>query len=252
MTEDSLKNSKFKVYTTVVGVNLAINAILNPKLKHLLFSNLLLAGISLISCEKPPELPNTPVITFESVRFATGQNGFDSLIVVIGFEDGNGDLGLLGSENGPPYQPLNFPKNAQGEFILFGDPEAPSEFHVCDFVTDIDVTGDDVADTVYIEINQNSFNIEVDFFLKRDGVYDEFDWRREFGPFNCITFDGRYPLLNSEEFDRPLAGSLSYSMLSSGFLPLFGNDTLQLRIEIKDRALNISNTVESPDFVVGQ
>jgi len=205
----------------------------------------------IIGCERPPELPNTPIINFESVRFATGTNGFDSLIVSIGFEDGNGDLGLEGSENAPPYQPLDFPLNAQDDFIFFGDPEAPTEFHVCDFVIQ-DVTDDEILDTVYVEINQNSFNIEVDFFLKQDGIYDEFDWRREFGQFSCITFDGRYPLLNTAEFDRPLAGSLSYSMVSSGFLPLFGNDTLQLRIQIKDRALNISNTVESKDFVVGQ
>ena len=205
-----------------------------------------------MGCERPPELPNTPTISFESVRFATGTNGFDSLIVVIGFEDGNGDLGLEGSENFPPYQPLNFPKNDQGDFILFGDPEAPTEYHVCDFVTDMDVTGDEILDTVYVEINQNSFNIEIDFFLKRDGIYEEFDWRREFGQFSCITFDGRYPPLNTAEFERPLAGSLSYSMVSSGFLPLFGNDTLQLLIQIKDRALNNSNIVESGDFVIGQ
>ena len=220
-------------------------------LKHILFFTLLL-GFAIVSCERPPELPLTPSITFESVRYAPGPSGFDSLIVTIGFEDGNGDLGLLGSENDPPYQPLIFPRNGQGDFILFGDPEAPAEFHVCDFVTDLDVTGDEIADTVYVEINQNSFNIEVDFFLKQDGQYEEFDWRREFGQFSCITFDGRYPPLNSAEFERPLAGSLSYTMLSSGFLPLFGNDTLQLQIQIKDRALNISNTVESPDFVVGQ
>ena len=140
----------------------------------------------------------------------------------------------------------------KGDFILFGDPEAPTEYHVCDFVTDMDVTGDEILDTVYVEINQNSFNIEIDFFLKRDGIYEEFDWRREFGQFSCITFDGRYPPLNTAEFERPLAGSLSYSMVSSGFLPLFGNDTLQLLIQIKDRALNNSNIVESGDFVIGQ
>ena len=156
---------------------------MHSKLKHLLFVILLLAGIFAISCEKPPELPNTPSISFESVRFATGVNGFDSLIISIGFQDGNGDLGLEGFENSPPYQPLNFPKNSQGDFILFGDPEAPTEFHVCDFITDLDVTGDEIPDTVYVEINQNSFNIEVDYFLKRDGLYEEFDWRREFGPF---------------------------------------------------------------------
>lgn len=221
-------------------------------LKYTIFFGTLVLVITTISCQKPPELPVTPSIVFETVRYAPGPSGFDSLIVSIAFEDGNGDLGLLGSENSPPYQPLNFPRNDQGDYILFGDPEAPSDFHVCDFVTDLDVTGDDIFDTVYVEINQSSFNIEIDFFLKRDGQYEEFDWRREFGPFSCITFDGRYPPLNSAEFERPLAGSLSYSMISSGFLPLFGNDTLQLRVQIKDRDLNISNTVESPDFVIGQ
>ncbi len=221
-------------------------------MKQLQYLLSLVLGLAIFSCEKPPELPTTPSITFESVRYAPGPSGFDSLIVSIGFQDGDGDLGLMGSENDPPFQPLNYPKNSQGDFILFGDPEAPADFNVCDFVTDIDVTGDEINDTVYVEINQNSFNIEVDFFLKRDGSYQEFDWRREFGPFSCITFDGRYPPLNTAEFERPLAGSLSYSMISSGFLPLFGNDTLQLRIQIKDRALNTSNIVESEDFIVGQ
>lgn len=222
------------------------------ELKELLIGFLLVLAVATLSCERPPELPNTPSIAFESVRFAPGPNGFDSLIVTIGFEDGNGDLGLRGSENDAPFNPLNFPTNSNGELILFGDPEAPSEFHVCDFVTDIDVNNDQINDTVFVEINPNSFNIEVDFFVKRDGSYQEFDWRREFGPFSCITFDGRFPPLNSEEFERPLAGSLSYSMVSSGFLPLFGNDTLQLRVQIKDRSLNVSNVTESPDFIVGQ
>ncbi len=223
-----------------------------PKLKTHKLLLTAIAAILIISCEKPPELPFTPSITFESVRYAPGPNGFDSLIVSVAFEDGNGDLGLTGSDNSPPYQPLNYPRNSQGDFILFGDPEAPTVYNVCDFVTNLDVTGDDILDTVYVEINQNSFNIEVDFFLKRNGEYEEFEWRREFGPFSCITFDGRYPPLNTAEFERPLAGSLSYSMISSGFVPLFGNDTLQLRIQIKDRALNVSNIVESPDFIVGQ
>jgi len=208
--------------------------------------------MAIFSCEKPPELPTTPSITFESVRYAPGTNGFDSLIVTIGFEDGNGDLGLAGFEDDPPYQPVNYPRNSQGDFILFGDPEAPAEYNVCDYIDTLDVTGDGILDTVYVELNPNHYNIEVEYFLKHDGQYEEFDWRREFGPLSCETFDGRYPPLNTAEFERPLAGSLSYTMTSSGFLPLFGNDTLQLRVQIKDRALNISNRVESPDFVVGQ
>ncbi len=206
-----------------------------------------------LSCERPPELPTNPVITFESVRFATGVNFFDSLIITVGFEDGDGDLGLTGlaSDSEPPYQLFNYFTNSAGEFIRFGDPEAPDEFHACDF--DIfDIDADTRNDTIYAEINQNHYNIEVDLFVLRDGVYTEYDFRREGGRQFCETFDGRFPPLNSEEFERPLAGELEYAMVGSGWLPIFGNDTVQLRVRIRDRALNVSNWAESADFVIGQ
>jgi len=45
------------------------------------------------SCERPPELSSTPRIEYLSVEFKVVENGQDSLIVTVSFEDGDGDLG---------------------------------------------------------------------------------------------------------------------------------------------------------------
>ena len=203
-----------------------------------------------IGCERPPEFPATPSIEFGTVKFIKNSDGFDELLISISFQDGNGDLGLRGFEPDPKYAELIYPRKNNGDLIFIGDPEAPAAFNVCDFR--VNPTIDDVLieDTVYVQLNPNHNNIEIDFLLKRGSSYEEFDFRREFGPLSCQSFDGRFPILNSEEFERPLEGTLEYSMVSSGFLPLFGNDTVQLQVLIRDRALNQSNVTNSFDFVL--
>lgn len=37
-------------------------------------------------------------------------------------------------------------------------------------------------------------------------------------------------------------------MQSIGFVPLFGDKKIKLKVTIKDRALNVSNTIETPPF----
>jgi len=54
------------------------------------------------------------------------------------------------------------------------------------------------------------------------------------------------PILTDKS--RPLEGIIDYSMVSSGFMLLFGNKTLRLEVTIYDRALNSSNTVVTDDF----
>ena len=41
-------------------------------------------------------------------------------------------------------------------------------------------------------------------------------------------------------------------MLSLGWNSVFRNDTLKLEIKVKDRALNESNVVTTPDFTLSQ
>ena len=100
-----------------------------------------------------------------------------------------------------------------------------------------------VVDYFYLKTNPAFYNIKVQFFIKNtDGSYTEYDWKKEL----CATFDGRFPILAQKE--RPLEGTLTYSMTSVGFLTTFGSKTLKLRITIFDRALNSSNSVDTDDF----
>ncbi|MEO5603589.1 MAG: hypothetical protein ABIR06_21895 [Cyclobacteriaceae bacterium] len=104
-----------------------------------------------------------------------------------------------------------------------------------------------IQDMLYFTPNQNHYNIEVDFLVKdpsAPGGFREFDWREEF----CTTFDGRFPVFSDKL--SSIEGTLRYSMTSLGFTSLFSIKTLKLRITIKDRALNSSNTIETPEFTV--
>jgi hypothetical protein len=114
-----------------------------------------------------------------------------------------------------------------------------------------------VHDTLYFKINENSFNITVDFLvLQPDGSVQEFDWWATF----CVTHDGRFPQLYDDSIRPPYhwrngpfemkiktntRGELIYRMTSSGYHILFGGKRLKLRFSIKDRALNQSNILET-------
>jgi len=104
-----------------------------------------------------------------------------------------------------------------------------------------------IRDTLYYTANPNHYNIEVDFLIKdpaAPGGFREFDWREEY----CTTFDGRFPVFSDKE--SSIDGTLRYSMTSLGFTSLFSIRTLKLRVSIKDRALNISNVIETPEFTL--
>lgn len=66
-------------------------------------------GVAIASCFDPPVYPDEPEIIFKTVHFVevpdlpTGEVTADSLILVIRFKDGNGDLGLTPNETDPPF-----------------------------------------------------------------------------------------------------------------------------------------------------
>lgn len=64
------------------------------------------------SCFSPPEYPKTPEIAFKSITYSKGgqplpddpsQVAADSIILVLSFKDGDGDVGIGSSENYPPF-----------------------------------------------------------------------------------------------------------------------------------------------------
>ncbi len=100
-----------------------------------------------------------------------------------------------------------------------------------------------VLNYFYLNTNPGFYNYHVQFFIKNtDDTYTEYDWIKE----KCTTFDGRF--LRLAEKDRPLEGTLSYSISSAGLQTTFGSKTLKLRITIFDRALHSSNTIDTEDF----
>ena len=100
-----------------------------------------------------------------------------------------------------------------------------------------------VVDYFYIQPNVGQYNFYVQFFVKND---DESFVEYDFAEHGCETYNGRFPILTDKA--RAIEGIVNYSMVGSGFLDTFGNKTLKLSITIYDRALNKSNTIETPEF----
>jgi hypothetical protein len=89
-------------------------------------------------------------------------------------------------------------------------------------------------------------NIEVEFFTLESTGWSEqpFDW---FGIY-CVDFNGRFPVLGNGT--RPLEGTIRYTMGNPSFMEIFNVKTLKLRIKIRDRALHISNVIETNPFTL--
>jgi len=237
-----------------------------------------------LSCFDPPEYSNVPEIEFESVSFVDLASGADSLILAVRFTDGDGDMGFNAEgDTLMPYNSQNFFDTIRSNPIPYYYPY----FSNVTFITYKTYRTDrygwkgklsvdtlppfikpyyctnwfvrsvgGVIDTFYYEANPYHYNLKVEFLVKNsDGSFSEFDWRDEFAAYpSCgITLDGRFPIL-SRDLTRPAAldGRIRYAMQSTGFTFLFNIKTLKLRITVADRALNLSNTVETPEFTLQQ
>lgn len=241
-------------------------------------------ALVLLSCFDPPEYSNIPTIEFESVTFTDVSNTSDpdSLIITVRFKDGDGDLGLDANNPGDtlfPYQARTFlidtiPNSGLGWYFPY-NPNFPDVVFITyntrrtnpnyDTLPSFSkpyncvnweiLTINNKLDTFYFQRNPYHHNITVDFLVKNnDGSFTEFDWTEEFSYPQCgITFDGRFPIL-SRDLSRSAAldGKIRYGMASTGFNVLFSIKTLKLRVTIFDRALNRSNTVETPEFTLQQ
>jgi hypothetical protein len=204
------------------------------------------------SCITPPEnFPTTPEIEFKELIFSPSNGNADSLLLSIKFKDAEGDLGLNSTDIQPPYNPLEYLRDAAGNLIFYKNrpPSAPS-FNPVDWEINPTVNNVIIRDTVWVKQNPNQFNIFVKFYVKRNGVFREFRWQDP--PF-YTTFNGRFPrILNTDNKTKAIEGVIQYRMLSFGWSSIFRNDTLKIEAQIQDRALNKSNTVSSPELTLSQ
>lgn len=103
-----------------------------------------------------------------------------------------------------------------------------------------------IRDTLYYTTNPNHYNIEVDFLVKEGAEFHEFDWSN----FCGTTYDQRFPVLSDP--GTSVDGTLRYAITSVALRAMFTIKPLKLRIKIRDRALNESNVIETPEFTLIQ
>jgi hypothetical protein len=238
------------------------------------------------SCFDPPEFSNIPSITFEDVRVqeVPGATNPDSLIVTISFRDGDGNIGIDGSENSPPFhERWYFLQNPSP--TCEGIPAPCTKIHFVDqgnlnnyvtyklrrqgapydtlpaFVRPFDCLNYRVLknenntpiDTVYTQLNPRYNNFFVEVWVKNGADFQKYDFNQAPYP-DCEIYglDGRLPILAKDRdvsLKLPLEGVITYKVTSASFGQLIGK-TLKLWVWIMDRDGNISRKVESKEFVL--
>ena len=211
---------------------------------------MLVTALGWTSCISPPDnYPSVPEIEFSTIEYVQ-TSGQDSLNISVDFKDAEGDLGLSATDVNPPFNPLFYKRDAAGNLITYSNrpPEAPS-YNPIDWEVNPVVNNVEVKDTVWVEQNEDYYNIFIRFYIKRNGQFTEYRWQDP--PF-YTTFNGRFPRVLTSEEGQAVEGNIKYRMLSSGWESIFRTDTLRIDVEIQDRALNRSNQVSSPEITLRQ
>lgn len=210
--------------------------------------------LGLNSCYDQPEFDLAPHLEgFDGdngIRFIDVPNTVvDSLIIRVRFQDGNGDLGLYSNESDSLLREEFFlDVDEIGEYIRY-DATIHGAYDCTQFKEPpIYIGQDTIMDTLQVQYNPYYYNFDVNFLIKDGGVFQEYDWRSD----RCTApLGGRFSPLK-EDFDntKPLEGVIQYGFGSAGIKSFFRNDTVKMRVKIRDRALNESNEIESRAFVL--
>ncbi|MDX2197319.1 MAG: hypothetical protein NW207_12970 [Cytophagales bacterium] len=179
------------------------------------------------ACRKDPGFPVSPTISFKKIEVA-GSGTSQNLRLILYFTDGDGDIGLNQQDYTdnvifmPKYERVENPKSG------------------CE-------------DTV--QTNPNFNNIEIDFFykLKDTTFYPLGDTLDALTCENVLaSYNGRFPRLNTDNVAQPLSGDLSYDIVGiyTFLKKTFKKITIKLKVKIKDRNLNVSNTVTTDTLLI--
>ncbi len=213
------------------------------------------------ACFTAPTYPVAPQIEYIDLYYGKSTDGgFDSIVVALKFNDGDGDIGLDDRYDSDPTfrlkdsftfqnQPVTY-KTKRLNPTLNGTNGKPLPNFVTPFSCtnwEVQRSNNVVTDTLYIELNPNYYNIFVDFYV--DGVF--FDPTTYFIYPNCSSagYSGRIPVLSTDPGKKvPLDGKITYAIKGLALDALFSGKQLELKITIQDRALNKSNIITTGMF----
>ncbi|MEI6596093.1 MAG: hypothetical protein WCO28_11065 [Bacteroidota bacterium] len=167
------------------------------------------ASLFLYSCKGNEIYPIVPAIVFKDAYVIYYPNNTDSSIIVsFTYKDGDGDIGLVADETNPPYN--------------------------------IDTLGTNKSNS-----NRYANNIWVDYYNKINGIYSQpvFPFRSD-----TINNDVRIGNLTPDGTHKAIRGEIQVQIFSVPRDYPNHSDTIKLKIRLVDRALHISNVLETPDL----
>jgi hypothetical protein len=207
------------------------------------------------ACYTEPEFDNTPQVSFEGVQFLDMPPGVvDTLAITISFQDGNGDIGLRGNEQSPPFHFFDHVFKPDGSYLKIGELDTLPPYNcntyrtgtISNGVFTYSATG---RDTVYIRPNRFYYNFFADLYRVRNGQEIPVDFDADLGICG-FTLNGRLPISIYSENGKAISGTITRRIGTPVWLPFFGNDSLKIKLRIADRELNLSNVAESPVFTL--
>jgi hypothetical protein len=173
------------------------------------YSSLLVCvALGLFACKKSETYSNVPLIEYKSVYSTLDENlETDTLLgIIFSYKDGDGDIGL---NPGDTFAPFNSMPDINGK-----------------------------------ETNPYYYNLYIEYLTLDNGVFkpviipNSTDTLRYFARLQNITPDGKY---------KAIRGDIDWKILPPSAQAYPGlSRTIKLKISIYDRALNKSNTTESP------
>jgi hypothetical protein len=92
------------------------------------------------------------------------------------------------------------------------------------------------------------YNFFIDYYEKQNGVWTKVVLPPPFPGADSLTNNSRIPNLTPEGPNKTLEGEIKMQLFTNNPFSTF--DTIRYEVRICDRALNMSNTVRTPDFIL--
>lgn len=89
------------------------------------------------------------------------------------------------------------------------------------------------------------YNLFIDIFKRVNGVPELIIF-----PDTTVNFNGRIPILFQGIANKPMEGIINYNIDYLILREVMRNDTISFDVSIRDRALNHSNIIRTPDLIV--
>ena len=229
--------------------------------------------VSFVSCNDTddesyePQLSPIPFIELDLVEFKQGENDQDLVLITVNYQDGDADLGLDRNmqKNDTVFQQVYYITTDDDTIsvlnekaIRFGAPNQP-EFNKWDWRLIYDEQQLQL-DTIRVVYNENYLNGFVDMYVKKPGkefeIVDLGAVNYPYGPFNAVFLPITDEPLTNPAYrfnfipETRYRGKLIYRLAAPFNLHFEkGKDIFKFKCFIKDRALNKSNVVETPEIL---